>query len=118
MKKLLLTINLVFAVAFCAHAQKLLQYNLKVNDTIFINQSATQDIIQDMNGSKHEMKNILEAKYIFIVKEVSDTTYTIDFAFKVFKMNTTSNLYGNILSIDYAKKWKNHICYRHRRIGK
>jgi len=103
MKKLLLNICLLFVVAYSANAQKLLQYNLKVNDTILIHQVANQDIIQDINGSSHEMKNLLEANYIFIVRAANDTTYTIDFAFKKFKMDTTSNLYGNIMSVDTTK---------------
>lgn len=81
-------------------AQDILEYKLNKGDVFTIYQAAEQDIKQDMNGSKHDMKNIIEASYIFTVTEVSDSLYTMDFRFDAFKMVSTSNLMGEIMSVD------------------
>jgi len=47
-------------------AQTDLAYNLKVGDEFKVHQVANQDIVQDMNGQKHEMKNLLEGDFTFI----------------------------------------------------
>ncbi|WP_111306927.1 DUF6263 family protein [Confluentibacter sediminis] len=82
------------------YAQNTLQYNLKVGDTLSVFQKATQDIIQDIDGNKHELKNILEAEFTFIVSQKTDSTYIISFNFERFKMTTTSNLYGEVINVD------------------
>ncbi len=82
------------------YAQNTLQYNLKVGDTLSVFQKATQDLVQDIDGNKHELKNILEAEFTFIVSQKTDSTYIINFNFERFKMMTTSNLYGEVLNVD------------------
>lgn len=82
------------------YAQNSLQYNLKVGDSMRVFQKVSQNIIQDMDGAKHELKNILEADYTFIVSHKTDSTYSINFNFDRFKMITTSNLYGEVVNID------------------
>ena len=104
MKNTLLKILALFVLVTTANAQDILQYKLVVNDTFNVTQKATQDIIQDMNGQKHEMKNELEADFTFIVKEVNDNSYSIDFTFDRFKMVTTSNLYGEIMNVDTSEE--------------
>lgn len=81
-------------------AQVTLQYNLKKGEQYKVFQKADQDIIQDMNGSEHKMKNDIEAEYIFIVKDVSDSLFTIDFKFNSFKMISSSNLMGELMSVN------------------
>jgi hypothetical protein len=81
-------------------AQNILQYNLKVGDSITVFQKATQDIIQEMDGTKHKLKNIIEADYTFIISQKTDSTYIINFNFDRFKMVTTSNLYGEVINVD------------------
>lgn len=81
-------------------AQNILEYHLKVGDSMTIIQKATQDIIQELDGTKHEMKNIIESDYTFIVSQKTDSTYIINFNFDRFKMVTTSNLYGEVNRID------------------
>ncbi len=101
MHRILPTIILLFTLLGCnLQAQTLLQYNLKINDSIVVNQKANQKITQDIDGSKHEMTNVLESTFVFIVKKVTDSSYVLDFSFKLFKLNSTSNLYGEIMSID------------------
>ncbi|WP_100614838.1 DUF6263 family protein [Confluentibacter citreus] len=81
-------------------AQNILEYHLKVGDSMAVFQKATQDIIQELDGTKHELKNVIEADYTFIVSQKTDSTYTINFNFERFKMVTTSNLYGEVINID------------------
>lgn len=101
MQRILATIILLFTLlGGNMHAQTTLQYNLKIGDSIAVHQKANQEIIQDVDGSKHEMTNILESKFVFIVKTVTDSSYILDFSFKLFKLQTISNLYGEIMSVD------------------
>lgn len=81
-------------------AQNILAYHLKVGDSMAVFQKATQDITQNLDGTKHELKNIIEADFTFIVSKKTDSTYIINFNFERFKMVTTSNLYGDVINID------------------
>lgn len=81
-------------------AQNILEYHLNVGDSLTVFQKATQDILQEMDGTKHELKNILEADYTFIVSQKTDSSYIISFNFDRFKMVTTSNIHGRITNID------------------
>lgn len=92
---------LLFSTNFSA--QKLLQYNLKPGDSLKISQKANQDITQDMNGSVHNIKNILESDFTFVVKKVTDSSYIIKFKFDYFKLETSSSIYGVIMNIDTKK---------------
>src|SRR5690606_22166550 len=95
--------GILLFIAMFSHvvsAQNILEYRLKVGDSITVFQKATQDILQEMDGTKHELKNIMEADYTFIVSQKTDSTYIINFNFEHFKMVTTSNLYGEIINID------------------
>ncbi|MBR9915925.1 MAG: hypothetical protein GYB32_14100, partial [Algicola sp.] len=56
------------------------------------------------NGSKHEMENHVEGDYIFTVTGVSDSLYNITFMFARFKMSSSSNQLGTIISIDTDKQ--------------
>lgn len=90
---------LLVITTFC-NAQNSLMYNLSVGDSFTVTQSTTQDIVQDMNGAKHEMKNVMNADFSFIVEKVTDSLYDIKFRFNNFKMASSSNLYGEIMTID------------------
>ena len=81
---------LLVITSFC-NAQTSLTYTLNVGDTFTVNQNTTQDIVHDMNGQKHEMKNELGADFTFIVEKVSDSLYDIKFRFDSFKMLSSSN---------------------------
>lgn len=82
------------------HAQTNLTYNLKVGDQFKMEQLANQDIVQDMNGKKHEMKNLIEGDFTFVVASVNDSLYQLKFKFDRFKMMSTSSIMGEILSVN------------------
>lgn len=90
---LLVVSNLVFS-------QNTLEYKLNIGDNLTIAQVSTQQITQDINGSKHEMSNNLECNFNLIVTAKTDSTYLINFQFKRFKLKTTSNLYGDLMNVD------------------
>ncbi|MBU3821710.1 hypothetical protein KO566_06530 [Flavobacteriaceae bacterium XHP0103] len=77
-----------------------LQYNLKIGDSIKVFQKAEQDIVQDFNGTKHELKNVLEGEFTFVISNKTDSIYTINFKFDRFKLLTSSNLSGEVINID------------------
>lgn len=53
-----------------------------------------------MDGSKHEMSNILLGEFTFVVKTITDSSYVINFKFNRFKLITNSNIYGELINID------------------
>lgn len=81
-------------------AQTQLAYNLNVGDQFTVQQVAHQDIVQEMEGTKHEMKNVLEGDFTFTVEDVSDSIYGIIFKFDRFKMFSSSNLVGELININ------------------
>lgn len=99
--------SFVVKLSFClllfsklTFGQETLEYNLNIGDSLMITQEATQDIIQDMNGSKHEMSNDLEYDFNLVVTAKTDSSYLINFSFKRLKIRTTSNIYGELLNVD------------------
>ena len=101
MKSIFTTILIaLIATTSLINAQTNLNYNLKVGDKFKVHQVANQDIVQDMNGQKHEMKNLLEGDFTFIVEEVNDSLYGIKFKFDRFKMLSTCVLFsGDVMFI-------------------
>jgi hypothetical protein len=89
----LVTINLI-------DAQNKLAYTLKVGDHFKVKQVANQDIFQNMYGQKHVMKNLLEGDFSFVVEDVDDSLYGLKFKFDRFKMSSSSNLIGEIMSVN------------------
>ncbi len=89
---------LLFPSVICS--QNTLEYNLNVSDSLIVSQSSAQNIIQDMDGSKHEMSNILLGEFTFVVKTITDSSYVINFKFNRFKLITNSNIYGELINID------------------
>ncbi|WP_353778346.1 DUF6263 family protein [Winogradskyella sp. 3972H.M.0a.05] len=85
---------------FMLNAQVNLGYNLQKGDQFKVFQKAKQDISQNMNGTEHDITNILEATYTFKVEEDLDSLYTIDFKFDSFKMVSTSSIMGELISIN------------------
>ncbi len=101
MQRILATSILLFTVLSSnSNAQTQLQYKLKIGDSIVVHQKANQIITQDIDGSMHEMTNVLESKFVFVVKTVTDSSYLMDFSFNLFKLQSSSNQYGNIMSVD------------------
>lgn len=81
-------------------AQQLLQYNVKKGDQFLVSQTANQAIVQDMNGSKHELTNLIEGDYVFKVENVSDSIITLNFKFDRFKMTSNSSIMGELLAVN------------------
>ncbi|TXE20010.1 hypothetical protein ES692_01755 [Psychroserpens burtonensis] len=101
MKAVFTKILVVFLVTISLiNAQNNLAYNLKVGDQFKVKQVANQDIVQDMNGQKHIMKNLLEGDFSFVVEDVNDSLYGLKFKFDRFKMLSSSNRIGEIMSIN------------------
>ncbi len=104
MKSFFTIILLVFTSFTLVQAQTKLEYKLKVGDIFKVEQVAEQDIVQEMEGSKHEMKNQIEGDFTFTVESISDSLYGIKFRFDRFKMVSTSNLLGEIISVDTSQE--------------
>lgn len=101
MKSFLILLFSFFVVSTCyLSAQTNLTYNLKVGDRFKVYQVANQDIVQEMDGTKHEMTNTLEGDFTFTVESVNDSIYNIKFKFDRFKMLSTSNLAGELFNIN------------------
>ncbi|WP_417214164.1 DUF6263 family protein [Bizionia sp.] len=101
MQRILATIILLFTLLGSnTYAQTQLQYKLKIGDSMAVHQKANQKITQDIDGTTHEMTNILESKFVLAVKTVTDSSYILDFTYKLFKLQSNSNLYGEIMSIN------------------
>ncbi|MGJ5641445.1 DUF6263 family protein [Formosa sp. S-31] len=96
-----LIINLVFIGSL--NAQNILQYRLKVGDSMTVNQQATQNIIKEEQGRQHNIQNTLEEQYTFKVLSKTDSTYILNFKFNTFKLKTVSNQLGIIVDIDTKK---------------
>ncbi len=79
--------------------QQKLAYSLKKGDFFKIKQDAKQLIIQELDGTKHELTNDLEAIFTFKVVEVSESDFTVELAFEDFGMKTTSNLQGELINV-------------------
>ncbi|WP_026753524.1 DUF6263 family protein [Sediminibacter sp. Hel_I_10] len=93
---------LIFGLCATAFAQKSydLGYKVQKGDAFKVYQSADQEIIQDMNGEKHEMSNMIEGEYTFRVASVNDSIIIFNFKFDRFKMKSTSSLMGELMNVD------------------
>ncbi|SFN75990.1 hypothetical protein SAMN04487989_103238 [Bizionia echini] len=101
MQKILATsLLLINLLASNTYAQTQLQYKLKIGDSILVHQQANQKITQDIDGIMQQMTNVLESKFVLVVKKVTDSSYILDFNYKLFKLLSSSNTYGEIFSID------------------
>ncbi|GGG59329.1 DUF6263 family protein [Bizionia arctica] len=88
------------AVSNFVFSQNTLEYKLNIGDNLSITQVSTQQIIQDITDSNHEMSNNIECDFNLIVTAKTDSSYLINFRFMRFKLQTTSNIYGDLMNID------------------
>ncbi|MEO0507010.1 MAG: DUF6263 family protein [Bacteroidota bacterium] len=84
---------------FLMVGQQKIGYNLKVNDSFKILQKAEQLITQELEGSKHEITNDLEAIFTFTVMGKTADGFSIKLVFKDFGMKSTSNLQGTLVNV-------------------
>ncbi|MEM6893329.1 MAG: DUF6263 family protein [Bacteroidota bacterium] len=90
---------LILALPFLVVGQQKIGYNLQVNDSFKILQKAEQLITQELEGSKHEITNDLEAVFTFTVVGKTANGYAINLVFKDFGMKSTSNLQGTLVNV-------------------
>ncbi|MEL6306319.1 MAG: DUF6263 family protein [Bacteroidota bacterium] len=90
---------LILMSPFLMVGQQKIGYNLKVNDSFKILQKAEQLITQELEGSKHEITNDLEAVFTFTVMGKTADAFDIKLVFKDFGMKSTSNLQGTLVNV-------------------
>lgn len=90
---------LFFAIPATAWSQQELAYQLKKDDFFKIEQKAQQRIVQELEGSMHELTNDLEAIFTFKVIQKNESNFIIQMAFEDFGMKTTSNLQGVLIDV-------------------
>lgn len=94
------TILLVFISSLGVNAQKMLQYNLKVNETFNVEQQAKQHITQDINGVDQVIDNNLKSRMHFKVVKVEHDLITLEMTFQHMKMTMSSPSLGELLNAD------------------
>ena len=94
------TILLVFLSFLGANAQKMLQYDLNVNDVFNIDQQAKQHITQEINGVDQVIDNNLKSSMQFKVVKVEQDLITFEMTFKHLKMTMSSPSLGELLNAD------------------
>ena len=94
------TILLVFLSFLGANAQKMLQYDLNVNDVFNIDQQAKQHITQEINGVDQVIDNNLKSSMQFKVVKVEEDLITFEMTFKHLKMTMSSPSLGELLNAD------------------
>ena len=98
------TILLVFLSFLGVNAQKILQYDLKVNDIFNVEQQAAQHITQDINGVDQIIDNNLKSSMQFKVVKVERDLITLEMTFKHMKMTMSSPSLGELLNADTSNK--------------
>jgi hypothetical protein len=101
MKFIFYKVFVIFIVASnCLKAQNKLAYELTIGEQFKVHQIAKQVIQQDMSGQKHELNNLIESDFLFIVESANDSLYRLGFTFNRFKMVSSSNLIGEVISVN------------------
>ncbi len=93
-------ILLVFLSFLGASAQKMLQYDLKINDTFNVEQQAKQHISQEINGNDQVIDNNLKSRMQFKVIKVEQNVITFEMIFKHMKMTMSSPSLGELMNAD------------------
>ena len=94
------TILLVFLSTLSLSAQKILQYDLKINDLFNVEQQAKQHITQEINGEDQVIDNNLKSSMQFKVVKVEQDFITFEMTFRYMKMSMSSPSLGELLNAD------------------
>ena len=94
------TILLVFLSTLSLSAQKILQYDLKINDIFNVEQQAKQHITQEINGEDQVIDNNLKSSMQFKVVKVEQDFITFEMTFRYMKMSMSSPSLGELLNAD------------------
>lgn len=96
------TILLVFLSSLSLTAQKMLHYDLKINDVFKVEQQAKQHITQDINGVDQVIDNHLKSAMQFKVIKVEQDIIILEMTFQHMKMTMSSPELGELLNADTA----------------
>ena len=94
------TIILIFLSTLSLSAQKILQYDLKINDLFNVEQQARQHITQEINGEDQVIDNNLKSSMQFKVVKVEQDFITFEMTFRYMKMSMSSPSLGELLNAD------------------
>ena len=94
------TILLIFLSTLSLSAQKILQYDLKINDIFNVEQQAKQHITQEINGEDQVIDNNLKSSMQFKVVKVEQDFITFEMTFRYMKMSMSSPSLGELLNAD------------------
>lgn len=94
------TILLIFLSTLSLSAQKILQYDLKINDLFNVEQQAKQHITQEINGEDQVIDNNLKSSMQFKVVKVEQDFITFEMTFRYMKMSMSSPSLGELLNAD------------------
>ncbi len=81
-------------------AQHQLQYNFSVGDQFKMSQNAEQDMIMEVEGSKHTTHNSISGTYDFEVIEATENGYVITSSFTSLIFKSESDLIGTVMDVD------------------
>ena len=98
MKKLLfLTAIGLFSINI--QAQTKLEYKLEKGQTFKVQQEATQVITQELQGTSHELTNVITGEFKMTVADIKNGNYIIDMSYTDLQMKMTSNLQGEMMNV-------------------
>ncbi len=81
------------------YGQSTLQYSLKTGDVFRIKQNAQQTIVQELDGSTHEIINQMNGILEFKVLAIKDENYIISLTFKDLNLKMTSSIQGELMNV-------------------
>ncbi len=79
--------------------QTSLQYTLKIGDVYRVKQNAHQTIIQELDGSSHEIINQMNGLLEFKVVGIKEENYIISLTFKDLNLRMTSSIQGELMNV-------------------
>ncbi|TAI49171.1 DUF6263 family protein [Flagellimonas allohymeniacidonis] len=80
-------------------AQQSLSYKLAKGEVFSIKQNAKQLIVQELEGTKHEMTNDLDAIFTFTVMEKTEEGFAINLTFQDFGLKSNSSIQGELFNV-------------------
>lgn len=94
----------VLLSSLAINAQKMLQYDLKLDAVFEVEQQAKQHITQDINGVDQIIDNNLRSTMQFKVVKVEEGLITLEIMFKNMKMTMSSPTLGVLMSADTSNE--------------
>ncbi|MEJ1223621.1 DUF6263 family protein [Sediminicola sp. 1XM1-17] len=81
------------------NGQTTLQYTLKIGDVFRVKQNAHQSIVQELDGSTHEIINQMNGILEFKVLGIKEENYIISLTFKDLNLKMTSSIQGELMNV-------------------